>query len=139
VIFINNATYGMTGGQMAPTTLLGQKTTSSPLGRTVEMSGMPIRMAELLAPLPGVVYSVRRSLHDARHILQSKKAITAAFQAQVQGLGFSIVELLSSCPTNWGMTPAEALRWVEEIMVEYYPLGDYKVDEALLSNRGRRS
>ena len=138
VIFINNAIYGMTGGQMAPTTLIGQKTTSSPLGRTPEMAGEPIRMAELLAPLPGVAYSVRRSLHDARHVLQAKKAITAAFQAQIQGLGFSIVELLSSCPTNWGMTPAEALRWVEEHMVAYYPLGDYKVHDALQRARGRR-
>lgn len=137
-IFINNAIYGMTGGQMAPTTLIGQKTTSSPLGRTLEMAGEPIRIAELLAPLPGVAYSVRRSLHDARHVLQAKKAITAAFQAQLQGLGFSIVELLSSCPTNWGMTPAEALRWVEEHMVAYYPLGDYKVHDALQRARGRR-
>jgi 2-oxoglutarate/2-oxoacid ferredoxin oxidoreductase subunit beta len=138
VIFINNAIYGMTGGQMAPTTLIGQKTTSSPLGRDVAMAGQPIRMAELLAPLPGVVYSVRRSLHDARHVLQAKKAVMTAFQAQVQGLGFSMVELLSSCPTNWGMTPLEALHWIEERMVAYYPLGDFKVDEALQSRRGRR-
>lgn len=138
VIFINNAIYGMTGGQMAPTTLIGQKTTSSPLGRTPEMTGQPIRIAELLAPLPGVAYSVRRSLHDARHVLQAKKAITTAFQAQIQGLGFSIVELLSSCPTNWGMTPAEALRWVEEEMVAVYPLGDYKVHDALQTTRGRK-
>lgn len=138
VIFINNAIYGMTGGQMAPTTLIGQKTTSSPAGRDAVMSGQPIRMAELLAPLPGVVYSVRRSLHDARHVLQAKKAVMTAFQAQVQGLGFSMVELLSSCPTNWGMTPLEALQWIEESMVAYYPLGDFKVDEALQSRRGRQ-
>ena len=135
VIFINNAIYGMTGGQMAPTTLIGQKTTSSPLGRTPEMTGQPIRIAELLAPLPGVAYSVRRSLHDARHVLQAKKAIATAFQAQIQGLGFSIVELLSSCPTNWGMTLL-MLRRVEEHMVAYYPLGDYKVHDAL--QRARR-
>lgn len=138
VIFINNAIYGMTGGQMAPTTLIGQKTTSSPLGRDVAMAGQPIRMAELLAPLPGVVYSVRRSLHDARHVLQAKKAVMIAFQAQMQGLGFSMVELLSSCPTNWGMTPLEALQWIEESMVAYYPLGDFKVDDALQSRRGRQ-
>jgi 2-oxoglutarate/2-oxoacid ferredoxin oxidoreductase subunit beta len=138
VIFINNAIYGMTGGQMAPTTLIGQKTTSSPQGRDAAMAGQPIRMAELLAHLPGVVYSARRSLHDARHVLQAKKAITTAFQAQVAGLGFSMVELLSSCPTNWGMTPLEALQWIEEEMVAYYPLGDYRVHEALQSARGRR-
>jgi 2-oxoglutarate/2-oxoacid ferredoxin oxidoreductase subunit beta len=138
VMFINNAIYAMTGGQMAPTTLLGQKTTSSPRGRTVAMAGQPLRMAEFLAPLPGVVYSARRSLHDARHVLQAKKAITTAFQAQVQGLGFSMVELLSSCPTNWGMTPRDALHWIEQNMIPYYPLGDYKVDEALQSSRGRR-
>lgn len=138
VIFLNNAIYGMTGGQMAPTTLIGQKTTSSPRGRSVAMAGQPIRMAELLAPLPGVVYSARRSLHDARHVLQAKKAITLAFQAQVEGLGFSMVELLSSCPTNWGITPLEALHWIEETMVTYYPLGDYKVDDALKSSRARR-
>ena len=138
VIFINNAIYGMTGGQMAPTTLIGQKTSSSPLGRSASMTGEPIRMAELLASLPGVVYSVRRSLHDARHIIQAKKAITLAFQAQIEGLGFSMVELLSSCPTNWGMTPLEALHWIEEEMVPTYPLSDYKVHEALQSSRGRQ-
>ncbi len=139
VIFINNAIYGMTGGQMAPTSLAGQVTTSSPFGRDVQLTGQPLRMAELLATLPGVAYSVRRSLHDARHIIQAKKAITQAFQAQMQGLGFSMVELLSSCPTNWGMTPAEALEWVAQEMVAYYPLGDYKVAEALnLGKRGRK-
>jgi 2-oxoglutarate ferredoxin oxidoreductase subunit beta len=130
-IFINNAIYGMTGGQMAPTTLLGQKTTSSPMGREAKLAGYPIRMAELLSGLPGTVYSVRRSLHDARHIIQAKKAIKLAFQAQLDGLGFSIVELLSSCPTNWRMTPAEALTWVETDMVSAYPLGDYKVADEL--------
>ncbi len=138
VIFLNNAIYGMTGGQMAPTTLIGQKTSSSPLGRSASLTGEPIRMAELLAPLPGVVYCVRRSLHDARHVIQAKKAITLAFQAQIEGLGFSMVELLSNCPTNWGMTPPESLRWIEEEMIAVYPLGDYKVHEALQSSRGRR-
>jgi 2-oxoglutarate ferredoxin oxidoreductase subunit beta len=130
-IFINNAIYGMTGGQMAPTSLLGQKTTSSPFGRDAKLAGYPMRMAELLAVLPGTVYSVRRSLHDARHINQAKKAIRIAFEAQVQGLGFSLVELLSSCPTNWGMTPAEALEWVKDDMVPAFPLGDYKVADEL--------
>jgi 2-oxoglutarate ferredoxin oxidoreductase subunit beta len=130
-IFINNAIYGMTGGQMAPTSLLGQKTTSSPFGREAELAGYPMRVAELLAVLPGTVYSVRRSLHDARHINQAKKAIRIAFEAQVQGLGFSLVELLSSCPTNWGMTPSEALEWIKDDMVPAYPLGDYKVSDEL--------
>ena len=138
-IFINNAIYGMTGGQMAPTSLPGQKTTSSPFGRDVASTGQPMHMAELLAVLPGTVYSARRSLHDARHILQAKKAIRTAFEAQIQGLGFSVVELLSSCPTNWRMAPDEALRWVEEQMVPTYPLGDYKVIPELksLAKRGR--
>jgi len=130
-IFINNAIYGMTGGQMAPTSLLGMKTTSSPFGREAKLAGYPMRIAELLAVLPGTAYSVRRSLHNARHINQAKKAIRIAFEAQVRGLGFSLVELLSSCPTNWGMTPAEALDWVESDMVPAYPLGDYKVVDEL--------
>jgi len=137
-LFINNAIYGMTGGQMAPTSLLGQKTTSSPFGRDVKTTGYPLRMAELLAGLPGTAYSVRRSLHDAKHVIQAKKAIRIAFEAQLQGLGFGIVELLSSCPTNWGMTPAEALKWVEEDMVPQYPLGDYKVANELQVRRRRR-
>jgi len=138
VIFVNNAIYGMTGGQMAPTSLLGQKTTSSPFGRDAQLAGLPIHMAELLAQLPGTVYSVRRSLHDARHVLQAKKAIRTAFEAQIDGLGFSVVELLSSCPTNWGMTPNEALCWVEDQMVPFYPLGDYKVDERLQNRKGAK-
>jgi 2-oxoglutarate ferredoxin oxidoreductase subunit beta len=139
-IFINNAIYGMTGGQMAPTTLPGQKTTSSPLGRDVKSSGQPMHMAELLAGLPGTAYSARRSLHDARHIIQAKKAMRIAFEAQMQGLGFSVVELLSSCPTNWGMAPDVALKWVEEHMVPTFPLGDYKVIPELkaLAGRGRK-
>jgi len=138
-IFINNAIYGMTGGQMAPTTLVGQKTTSSPFGRDAKLTGQPMHMAELLAGMPGTAFSVRRSLHDARHVLKAKKAIRIAFEAQLQGLGFSVVELLSSCPTNWGMTPDEALKWVEEQMVPVYPLGDYKMIPELekLTKRGR--
>ena len=137
-IFINNAIYGMTGGQMAPTSLLGQVTTSSPFGREAKLAGYPMRVAELLAVLPGTVYSVRRSLHDARHINQAKKAIRIAFEAQVHGLGFSLVELLSSCPTNWGMTPAEALEWIKDDMVPAYPLGDYKVSDELKDLLKRR-
>jgi 2-oxoglutarate ferredoxin oxidoreductase subunit beta len=136
-IFINNAIYGMTGGQMAPTSLLGQKTTSSPFGRDAHLAGYPLRMAELLAGLPGTAYSVRRSLHDARHVNQAKKAIRIAFEAQLAGLGFSIVELLSSCPTNWNMTPADALNWVKEEMIPVYPLGDFRVADELGTARGK--
>jgi 2-oxoglutarate ferredoxin oxidoreductase subunit beta len=131
IIFINNAVYGMTGGQMAPTSLVGQKTTSSPFGRDADLAGYPICMAEMLAGLQGTVYSVRRSLHDTRHIIQAKKAIRIAFEAQIEGLGFSIVELLSACPTNWGMTPIEAMNWIRDRMIPVYPLGDFKVDEKL--------
>jgi 2-oxoglutarate ferredoxin oxidoreductase subunit beta len=131
VIFINNANYGMTGGQMAPTTLPGQKTTSSPTGRDVEMTGYPVRAAELLSTLEGASYVVRRSLHNPANIRKAKKAIRMAFETQARELGFSMVELLSTCPTNWGMTPYESLGWVEERMTQFYPLGDYKVHEAL--------
>ncbi len=127
VIFINNAIYGMTGGQMAPTTLPGQKTTSSPGGRDVEEMGYPIRMAEILSTLDGSGYVVRRSLHDPKNIRQAKKAIRLAFEAQARGLGFSMVEILSTCPTNWGLSPLQALEWVREYMIPVYPLGDYKV------------
>ncbi len=127
VIFINNANYGMTGGQMAPTTPPGMKTTSSPTGRDVELHGYPIRMAEMLATLDGVGYCVRRSLHDPKNIRLAKKAIRLAFETQVRGLGFSMVELLSTCPTNWGLSPVEALRFVEERLIPIFPLGDYRV------------
>jgi len=127
VIFINNAIYGMTGGQMAPTTLPGQKTTSSPLGRDVETQGFPVRMAEILANMDGAGYIVRRSLHDPTNIRKSKKAIRTAFEVQVRGLGFSMVELLSTCPTNWGIAPVESLQWVQDHMIPAFPLGDYKV------------
>jgi 2-oxoglutarate ferredoxin oxidoreductase subunit beta len=130
-IFINNAIYGMTGGQMAPTTLPGQKTTSSPLGRDVELAGYPIRMCEVLAQLPGAAYIARRSLHDVKNIRLAKKAITTALKTQIHNLGFSMVELLSSCPTNWGFPAQEALDWIENNMVPYYPLGDYRVLEAV--------
>ncbi len=127
VVFINNAIYGMTGGQMAPTSLPGQRTTSSPCGRDVETMGMPLRMSEMLAGMPGAAYVARRSLHNVKEIIKAKKAIRRAFQAQLAGLGISVVELLSSCPTNWGFTPAESLQWIEEHMLPYYPTGDFKV------------
>jgi 2-oxoglutarate ferredoxin oxidoreductase subunit beta len=131
VFFINNAIYGMTSGQMAPTTLPGQKTTSSPHGRDVETMGYPLRMAELLANLDGAGYVVRRSLHDPKNIRMAKKAIRLAFETQLRGLGFSMVELLSTCSTNWGLSPIESLKWLEEHMIPYYPIGDFKVAEVL--------
>lgn len=127
VIFLNNAIYGMTGGQMAPTTLPGQKTTSSPNGRDVELQGFPLRMSEMIAKMDGASYVVRRSLHDPANIRKSKKAIRTAFETQMRGLGFSMVELLSTCPTNWGINPIDSLQWVEDHMIPVYPLGDYKV------------
>jgi 2-oxoglutarate ferredoxin oxidoreductase subunit beta len=131
VIFINNAIYGMTGGQMAPTTLPGMRTTSSPNGRDVEQAGFPLRMTEALATMEGTGYSVRRSLHDPKNIRLAKKAIRMAFEVQMRGLGFAIVELLSTCPTNWGLTPQQALKFVEEKMIPVFPLGDFKVTSAL--------
>lgn len=140
IIFLNNAIYGMTGGQMAPTSLLGQVTNSSPYGRNAASTGYPLRIAELMAGFEGTAYSVRRSLHDARHVLQAKKAVRLAFEAQRLELGFSIVELLSTCPTNWGMTPSEACDWVDAQMIPTYPLGDYKVAPELagLGRRGQK-
>lgn len=131
VIFINNTNYGMTGGQMAPTTLPGQKTTSSPTGRDVERQGYPIQTAEMLSALQGASYVVRRSLHDPRNIRQAKRAIRTAFEVQKRGLGFAMVELLSTCPTNWGMTPSNARIWLAEHMIPAYPLGDFKVSQAV--------
>jgi 2-oxoglutarate ferredoxin oxidoreductase subunit beta len=126
-IFVNNAVYGMTGGQMAPTTLPGMVTTSSPLGRDTRLQGYPVRVAELLAGLDGAVYVVRRSVHDVVNIKHTRKAIKTAFQVQMAGLGFSLVEVLSTCPTNLEMTPGAALQFVKDQMVAYFPLGDYKV------------
>ena len=128
VIFINNAIYGMTGGQMAPTTLPGQKTTSSPSGRDVELQGYPIRVAETLATVEGASYVVRRSLHDFKHIRKAKQAIRTAFEVQARCMGFSLVELLSICPTNWGMPPVDAVHWLEENMLAYFPPGDFKIN-----------
>ncbi|HEY3341136.1 MAG TPA: thiamine pyrophosphate-dependent enzyme [Anaerolineae bacterium] len=126
VIFINNAVFGMTGGQMAPTSLPGMKTTSSPYGRDVKTMGSPIRMSEQIALLDGAAFVSRRSLHSPAEIRKAQKAIRRAFETQLNGLGFAMVELLASCPTNWDRKPVEALRWIETDMVPYYPLGDLK-------------
>jgi 2-oxoglutarate ferredoxin oxidoreductase subunit beta len=128
-IFVNNAIYGMTGGQMAPTTLPGQVTTSSPTGRDVKAAGHPIRMAELIGGLPGAAYVTRQAVFDVRGIRATKRAIKTAFRAQVEGLGFTMVEVLSTCNTNWGMSPQEALEWAGKHMVDYFPLGDTKVSD----------
>ena len=122
-IFVNNAIYGMTGGQMAPTTLPGQVTTTSPYGRDPALCGYPIRMSEMLATLDGPAYIARVSVHDVKHIMEAKKAIKKAFEMQMAGKGFTLVEVLSTCPTNWGMTPQEALKWLQEKMIPQYPLG----------------
>lgn len=129
-IFVNNTIYGMTGGQMAPTSLPGQKTTSSPFGRDVKMTGFPLKVCELLAQTDGAAYLVRRSLHNVANIRKAKKAIITALKVQMAGLGFSMVELLSTCPTNRGVTPEDALKWVETDMLPHYPLGDYKMIDA---------
>ena len=125
-LFLNNAIYGMTGGQMAPTTLVGQKTTTSPYGRDPEVCGYPIRVAEMLSTLEGAYYIERVSLHDVPHIIKAKKAIKKAFELQLAGKGFTMVEILSSCPTNWGLSPKEALKWLQDKMIPYYPLGVFK-------------
>jgi 2-oxoglutarate ferredoxin oxidoreductase subunit beta len=124
-IFINNAIYGMTGGQIAPTTLIGQRATTAPLGRDKDHYGMPIRMAELLSTMDGCVYAERVTVVDVPNIMKAKKAIKKAFELQVAGAGFTFVEVLSTCPTNWGMTPLDAVDWLKKNMIPYYPLGVY--------------
>ena len=126
VIFVNNAIYGMTSGQMAPTTLIGQKTVTSPRGRSAVETGYPIKMCELLSTLQGPSYIARVSAHDARHVLQAGKAIRRAFEMQQQKRGFAVVEVLSTCSVNWGMTPIESMRWLAENMIPYYSLGVYQ-------------
>lgn len=128
-IFVNNAVYGMTGGQMAPTTMPGQRTTTSPFGRDVEDVGMPIKVAELIAALQTPGYVVRRAVLKPKHINKAKKAIKQAFTYQLEGKCFSFVEIVSTCPTNWGLTPLEAIKWAEEKMLPYYEPGDYKLPE----------
>ena len=129
-IFINNAIYGMTGGQMAPTTLIGQKATTAPKGRTKEQAGMPIRMAEMLSTLDGCVYAERVCVTDIPHLNKAKKAIKKAFEKQMNREGFTFIEVLSTCPTNWGMTPLKATQWLKENMAAYYPLGVIKDSSA---------
>ena len=125
-IFINNAIYGMTGGQMSPCTLIGQKATTAPHGRTVEQAGSPIRMSEMLSTLDGLVYAERVCVTDIPNLNKTKAAIRKAFELQKAGAGFTFVEVLSTCPTNWGLTPLKANEWLHENMVPYYPLGVIK-------------
>ena len=129
VIFVNNAIYGMTGGQMAPTTLIGQKTSTSPRGRLEQIQGKPLKVCELLAQVPSTTYIERVSSHDVPHILQAKRAIKKAFLNQIEGRGFSMVEVLAACNIGLGLTPADALGFVKEEMIPYYPLGVYKEEE----------
>jgi 2-oxoglutarate ferredoxin oxidoreductase subunit beta len=122
-IFVNNAVYGMTGGQMAPTTLLGQKTTTSPYGRNAKDNGYPIKMSEMLATLEGSAYIERTMVTTPQNVIKTKAAKKKAFEVQIRGLGFSMVEVLSTCPTNWGMTPVESMKWLEDNMIKVFPLG----------------
>ena len=126
IIFVNNAIYGMTGGQMAPTTLPGQVTQTSPYGRKVESVGYPLRVCELLSNVTGATYLERVAVNDVKNVRNAKRAIQKAFRYQMEGKGFSLIEVLSTCPTNWGLTPDKALKWLEENMIPYYPLGVYK-------------
>lgn len=126
VIFVNNAIYGMTGGQMAPTTLPGQKTTTSPTGRNVVDTGLPLRMSEMLATVPGATYLERVSVHDPKHVRKAKKALEKAFDVQTNKKGFSMIEFVSTCPVNWGMNPNDSLDWAVDSLIDYYPLGVYK-------------
>ena len=126
VIFINNAIYGMTGGQMAPTSLPGQVTQTSPYGRDVNHCGYPLKVCEMLSALDGPEYLARVAVNDVKNVRAAKKAIRKAFENQIAGRGFSLVEVLGSCPTCWGMAPTEALGWLEENLIPYYPLGVYR-------------
>ncbi len=135
VIFVNNTIYGMTGGQMAPTTLPGQVTQTTPYGRDPQVQGYPVRMCEMLSTLDGVALAQRVAVNSVPHIREAKKAIRKAFENAKNGLGFSIVEILSSCPTNWGMTPIDALKRIDDEMIPYYPLGVYKDKTAEEGNK----
>ncbi|PHS33827.1 MAG: 2-oxoglutarate oxidoreductase [Alkaliphilus sp.] len=128
-IFVNNAIYGMTGGQMAPTTLIGQKATTSPYGRDKATTGMPLKVSEMLATIDGAAFVERVTVHNVAGIRKTKKAIKKAFQVQLDGKGFGIVEILSTCPTGWGQTPVESLSWLENNMIPYYPLGNFRTPE----------
>lgn len=129
-IFVNNGIYGMTGGQMAPTTLPGDKTTTSPYGRDTSKQGFPIRMSEMLATLDGPAYIARVSVHNVANIVRARKAIKKAFEYQLAGKGFTLVEVLSTCPTNWGITPKEGLAKIQNEMLPFFPLGEIKDIEA---------
>ena len=126
IIFVNNAIYGMTGGQMAPTSLPGQVTQTSPYGRDITSAGYPIRVCEMLAQLDGAAYLERVAVNNVKNVRKAKAAIKKAFENQINGVGFSLIEVVSTCPTNWGLTPEAALQFVEEKMIPYYPLGVYK-------------
>ena len=126
IIFVNNAIYGMTGGQMAPTSLPGQVTQTSPYGRDVKLCGYPVKVCEMLSQLEGPEYLERVAVNNVKNIRNAKRAIQKAFENQINNKGFSLIEVLSSCPTNWGMTPQKALEWIDEKMIPYYPLGVYK-------------
>ena len=130
IIFINNAIYGMTGGQMAPTSLPGQITQTSPYGRDTNHCGFPIKVCEMLSQVDGAQYLERVAVNNVKNVKNAKKAIKKAFQNQVEGKGFSLIEVISTCPTNWGLTPKKALEWVDEKMIPYYPLGVYKDNTA---------
>lgn len=126
VIFVNNAIYGMTGGQMAPTSLPGQVTQTSPYGRDVKLCGYPVKVCEMLSQLEGPEYLARVAVNNVKNVKAAGKAIEKAFRNQMEGKGFSMVEVISACPTNWGMTPQNALQWIDDKMIPYYPLGVYK-------------
>ncbi len=128
-VFVNNTVYGMTGGQMAPTTMPNQRTTTSPFGRKVEEVGMPIRMAELLTTLQTPAYIARQTVLKPKYIVKAKKSLKKAFQYQLEGRCFSFVEIVSTCPTNWGLTPSDAVKWSEETLLPYYQLGEFKTPE----------
>lgn len=134
-IFINNTVYGMTGGQMAPTTLLSQKTTTSPYGRDEHIQGYPVHISEMLSTLTGSYYIQRCSVHDPANIRKTKKAIKKAFELQIQGKGFCLVEVLSTCPTNWGKSPKDSLEWIRDNVTKIFPLGVFK-DKSKEENNG---
>ncbi len=138
-VFVNNAIYGMTGGQMAPTTLPGQVTTSTPVGRDVETAGHPMKVAELIGMLPGCAYVTRQEVFTPAGIRRTRKALKLAFQTQIAGLGFGMVEILSTCPVNWRVSVMEALEWGKETMIPYYPIGDTKIIDEVQALTPRRS
>jgi len=126
VVFVNNAVFGMTGGQMAPTTLAGQETTTTPSGRETVTNGFPIKMAELLSVLPGTTFVARAAVNNPKNLMRAKKLLRKAFEIQTNNQGFGFVEFLSACPTNWKMSPDQANKWVAEEMIPYFPLGIFK-------------